>query len=440
VLRFLGRRYELVGMLQARFESIVGMSVRAPLFALAERSYSIADLLTLVALLAVVWGGVGAIARGIRMRVGRLAGADRGVQDAVTIVVRYGLSIVGTIILLQAWGIDVSSLTIVASVLGVGIGFGMQNIANNFVSGFLLTLERPIKAGDFVQIGELMGTVERIGARSTEVRTLDRVSIIVPNAHLLEKEVINWSHGDPVSRIAVPVSIEYGADLRRARAAMLEAARAHADVLADPRPSVELRAFGESGIEMSLLVWMREPRRQNQLRSDLSFAIFDAFTRHGVTIPFPQQDVHVHAPALERAVTAWAQRAFSPEELAAAGTSSDTASGDGDLPVIVEERSPATWSEAEVDELVRRMRGPGGVTVEDRRHLFTTYPRAFVGSEAVGWLCTHAGLTRGEALLVGRVLVERRIIHHVLDEHGFEDGGYFYRFYADEPRSHAAAG
>src|SRR6185369_5160451 len=136
-------------------------------------------------------------------------------------------------------GIDVSSLTIVASVLGVGVGFGLQNIANNFGSGFLLTLERPIKPGDFVQIGELMGTVERIGARSTEVWTLDRVSIIVPNAHLLEKEVVNWSHGDPVSRIHVPVSIEYGADLRRARAAMLEAARTHRDVLRDPRPAVE---------------------------------------------------------------------------------------------------------------------------------------------------------------------------------------------------------
>jgi len=433
VLRVLAERFQVVRGAQVRFESLVGMSVATPLFALGERSYSIADLLTLLTLLAVVWAGIGMLAREVRAHVARLAGADRGVQDAVTIVVRYGLSVLGTIILLQAWGIDVSSLTIVASVLGVGIGFGMQNIANNFVSGFLLTLERPIKPGDFVQVGELMGTVERIGTRSTEVRTLDRVSILVPNAHLLEKEVINWSHGDPVSRIAVPVSIEYGGDLRRARAALLEAARAHREVLDDPRPAVELRSFGESGIEMALLVWTREPRRQHQLRSDLNFAIFDGLTRHGVAIPFPQQDVHVHAPALERAMTAWSRRTFSAEELAAAEAPDDTDRKSPELPALVEDRTQAAWSENELAELVERMRGPGGLAIQDRRHLFATYARTFVGSEAAAWLREQAGLTREEALLVGGLLVERRIVHHVLDEHAFEDATLYYRFYADEP-------
>jgi len=438
VLRALAHRYQLVAMAQARFESTVGMSVQTRLFAVGERSYSLGDLLALLALLIVVWAGIGVLARGVRTHVARLAGADRGVQDAVTIVVRYALSLLGTIILLQAWGIDVSSLTIVASVLGVGVGFGLQNIANNFISGLLLTLERPIKPGDFVQVGELMGTVERIGARSTEVRTLDRVSIIVPNAHLLEKEVVNWSHGDPVSRIHVPVSIEYGTDLRRARAAMLEAARTHQDVLRDPRPAVEIRSFGESGIQLELLVWTRDPRRQGQLRSDLGFEIFESFARHAITIPFPQRDVHLHAPALERAAVAWARRTFTPQELAAAEAATATGPKADDLPEIVEERTQAAWSHDDLVALASRMRERGGVAIADRRHLLTTYRRAFVGSEAVAWLRREANLTRDEALAVGRLLVERRFVHHVRDEHGFEDEGYFYRFYADEERMAAA--
>jgi small-conductance mechanosensitive channel len=439
VVRVLSAHYWIVHGLRARFESAVGMSVTAPLFAIGEHGYSLADLVRLMALLAVVWIGIGMIARTVRRQLGRLSGQDRGVQDAVTVVIRYALSLLATIVLFQAWGIDVSSLTIVASVLGVGIGFGMQNIANNLVSGFLLTLERPIKRGDFVKVGELMGTVERIGARSTEVRTLDRVSILVPNASFLEKEVVNWSHGDPVSRIHVPVSIEYGADLRRARAAMLEAARGHRDVLADPRPSVELGSFGENGIEMTLFVWTRDPARQNRLRSDLNFAIFDAFARHAVTIPFPQQDVHLHAPALERVATAWARRHFTPDELAAAESRGGGGAADP-LPELLEERTPSTWSDVEIADVVERMRGPGGVAIEDRRHLLTTYPRTFVGAEAVAWLRDRLGLTRDEAVQVGTLLVERRLVHHVLDEHGFEDGNFFFRFYADEPPVPSARG
>jgi small-conductance mechanosensitive channel len=431
-LRLLANRFWVVQGLQVRLERLVGMSFGAPLFALGERAYSLVDLATLAALLVAVWAGVGVVARAVRTHVLGATGADAGVQEAVTVVVRYALSVLGTIVLFQAWGIDMSSLTIVASVVGVGIGFGLQNIANNFVSGFLLTLERPIKPGDFVQLGELLGTVERIGGRSTEIRTLDRVTILVPNARFLEHEVVNWSHGDPVSRIHVPVSIEYGADLRRARAAMLEAARTHPEVLGDPRPTVELRSFGESGIELELLVWTRDPRRQSVLRSDLNFRVIEAFARHDVTIPFPQQDMHLHAPALERAVTAWARRTFSPEELEAAAAAGLKGDDPGELPELPDDHVPAAWTPARLAALVERMRSPGGVPIADRRHLFTTHRRSFVGTDAVAWLREREGLTREEALTVGRLLVERRLVHHVLDEHEFEDASLFYRFYADE--------
>jgi len=186
---------------------------------------------------------------------------------------------------------------------------------------------------------------------------------------------------------------------------------------------------------MELLVWTREPQRQNTLRSDLNFRVIEAFARHGVTIPFPQQDVHLHAPALERAVGAWARRRFSPAELAAAEPARAKDDDPGELPELADEQQPAAWSDERLAALVARMRAPGGVAIADRRHLLSTYPRSFVGREAVAWLRRHAGLTRDEALAVGRLLVERRMAHHVLDEHGFEDGGLFYRFYADEVAS-----
>jgi hypothetical protein len=193
-----------------------------------------------------------------------------------------------------------------------------------------------------------------------------------------------------------------------------------------------MRSFGESGIQLELLVWTREPRRQAVLRSDLGFEIFESFARHGITIPFPQQDVHLHAPALERAAVAWARRTFTPDELAEAEVATATGPKGDDLPEIVEEGTPATWSHDDLVALASRMRGRGGVAIADRRHLLTAYRRAFVGSEAVAWLRREANLTRDEALSVGRLLVERRLVHHVLDEHAFEDEGYFYRFYADE--------
>ena len=146
----------------------------------------------------------------------------------------------GLIVVLQLAGLDLSSLALVASVLGVGIGFGLQNIANNFVSGILVALERPVKPGDFVTIGTLAGVVDRIGGAARSIRTNDRVSIIVPDLKLLETELVNWSYGDPLVRLHVPVGVAYGSNVETARAALLDAADRHPAVLHDPRPEVRL--------------------------------------------------------------------------------------------------------------------------------------------------------------------------------------------------------
>jgi hypothetical protein len=321
-------------------------------------------------------------------------------------------------------------------VLGVGIGFGLQNIANNFVSGLLLNVERPIRAGDFVRVGEFLGTVSRIGARSTAIRTPENLTILVPNSKFLESEVVNWSHGSPVSKLSLPVGVAYGSDLGRVRAALLEAARGHPLALRDPRPQVDFVRFGSDAVELELEVWTAEPQRQEELVSDLGFRIDAAFRRAGVEIPFPQRDLHVRSPELARLVAALARRLEAGEGAEAARQASPggaepaapQASPAGDAPGTLPDQDPHAWSDAELARLAERMRAPDGVPTRDRRHRLAVYPRCFVGSEAVDWLLRAGELTRSEAVALGQRLVERGFVRHVLDEHDFRDGNFFYAF------------
>jgi potassium efflux system protein len=428
---------QFAGLQRARemLERVVVMSVTSPMFVLNSHGYSALDLLELPAVLALVWIAIGALTRVLKVHILRATRMERGVQEAVALLVRYTLVFLGAIVILQIWGIDASSLTFVASVLGVGIGFGLQHIANNFVSGLVVSLERPIQPGDFVKVGEWSGTVERVGPRNTEIRTLDNVSILVPNSRFLETEVVNWSHGDPVSRLHVPVGVAYGSDIGQVRAALFEAARSHPDVLGDPRPRVEFRGFGDSALHFELLVWTRDPRIQYRLISDLNYRIESSLRRHKVHIPFPQQDLHLRSPQLEKLLNAWSRRTFTEAELS--GTNGqDGMSSPAEEPGVPQgfedELSPRSWSDEQLDALVTRMRGADGLTVADRRHLFTVYPACFVGREAVDWMTRALGLSRQEAVEVGQLLVDRGVVHHVLDEHGFIDANLFYRFRTDQ--------
>ncbi|HTL89102.1 MAG TPA: mechanosensitive ion channel domain-containing protein [Leptolyngbya sp.] len=273
-------------------------SFTSPLITLGKNSYSVTNLLLLTGVLVGVVGAAGVAANLIRSRVLSLAGFSRGGQDAIAILTKYALITVGTLIVLQIWGLDISSLTILASALGVGIGFGLQDIAKNFGSGLVLILERSIRVGDFVEIGSSKGTVERIGGRSTEIRTLDHVSVIVPNSRFLEEEVINWSHSNPVSRLHLPVGVTYDADPKIVRTVLLEAAKNHDEVLQSPPPQVFFIGFGDSSIDFDLLVWTAKPSRQFVLKSDLYFQIFELLQAHEIEIPFPQRDLHVRSGSL----------------------------------------------------------------------------------------------------------------------------------------------
>jgi small-conductance mechanosensitive channel len=277
--------------------TIVG-SLVSKLIPLGDTSYSVLDLFILFGLFTGVVVLAGTAKKVLRSRVLRLTGLSRGAQETVAQVVTYGMIFLGTIVVLQLWGLDLSSLTIFASVLGVGIGLGLQGIAKEFISGLVIIFERPIRVGDFVNVGELIGTVERISVRSTEIRTLDEVSIIIPNSRFLEGEVVNWTHHSPVSRLTVPVSVAYGSNLSMVRSALITAAKEHPDVLSEPAPRVFFKGFGDNSLDFNLLIWICEPPKQFRIKSDLYFRI-EAILRHRkIEIPFPQRDLHVRSGSL----------------------------------------------------------------------------------------------------------------------------------------------
>ncbi|MBW4574657.1 MAG: mechanosensitive ion channel [Aphanothece sp. CMT-3BRIN-NPC111] len=271
---------------------VLVFTLASPMVPLGEKSYSLMQLILLIGLFV----GLLVLARTakklLRSRVLGMTGMSRGAQETVALIANYALIFIGTLVLLQVWGLDLSSLTIFAGVLGVGIGLGLQGIAKEFVSGLVIIFERPIQVGDFVDVGGLVGTVERISVRSTEIRTLDRVAIFVPNSRFLESEVLNWSYPSPISRLKVPVRVAYGSNLSSMRGALIDAAKEHQDILSEPAPQVLFREFGESSLQFDLLVWIAEPSKQFQIKSDLYFRIDTLLRDRHLEIPLPQRELH----------------------------------------------------------------------------------------------------------------------------------------------------
>ena len=218
---------------------------------------------------------------------------DLGVRIATGTIIRYIILAIGLIIVLQTVGLDLSTLTILAGALGIGIGFGLQNITNNLVSGIIILFERPIKVGDRIEVGKIAGDVKRISMRSTTILTNDNISIIVPNSEFISSTVINWSHIDRNIRLNFPVDVAYDEDPQVVKKLLLEVAAENSGVLKEPKSDVLFDKFGESSLVFNLRVWTREYiNRPGVLRSQLYYAIFDKFKKHGIKIPFPQRDIH----------------------------------------------------------------------------------------------------------------------------------------------------
>ncbi len=231
----------------------------------------------------------------LRQGVLRQLELDPGSQEAVATVAFYSFLGIGFVALLQSNGIDLSSLTVFAGVLGIGIGFGLQNIASNFISGITILLEQPIKVGDFIEVDGLLGTVARISVRSTTIQTLDGISIIVPNSTFIQNNVINWSYRDPTSRIHLSIGVAYGSDLALVTEALLRAARRESLVLKEPAPQVWFRQFGESSLDFELLFWISRPQTKEMVRSALNYLIDEEFRQQAIEVPFPQRDLHLRS-------------------------------------------------------------------------------------------------------------------------------------------------
>lgn len=220
--------------------------------------------------------------------------SEVGVRQAIGGIVRYVLLFLGLLIILQTAGIDLSTLTVLAGALGIGIGFGLQHITNNFVSGIIILFERPIKVGDRIEVGNTHGKVTNISARATTIITNDNLSIIVPNSEFMQSRVINWSHSDYKVRFRIPVSVAYGSDIDKVTELLLEAGREDSHVLKDPPPTIRLKEFGDNGIHFELLVWTTSyMHRRGKFFSDLNIGIIKKFNQHGIQIPFPQRDVYI---------------------------------------------------------------------------------------------------------------------------------------------------
>ena len=269
-----------------------------PLFSLANKDYSIIDILILVGLFWALFSLIITLTNLLRDNILHRTAMSRGSQEVIFIITKYALLAIGTIILLQVWGFNLSSLTILGSAFGVGIGLGFQDIAKNFASGLVLLFERSVQVGDFIEVNGYKGTVERVGARSIVLRTLDRISIIVPNSSLLADEVVNWTHENSVSRLHLPVGVAYGSDTEAVKSVLLEAAETHVEVLRYPAPQVLFESFGDSSLNFQLLVWVSEPSHQAFIQSDLYFKIEKLLRERDIEIPFPQRDIQLRNPNL----------------------------------------------------------------------------------------------------------------------------------------------
>ncbi len=221
---------------------------------------------------------------------------DEGLRYTFTRITHYTMFVIGAIVAFQFIGIDLSGLVVIFGFLSVGIGFGLQNLTSNFISGLILLLERPIKVGDRVTVGDTEGDVTEIKMRSTTVRSLNNISIIVPNSEFISSTVINWSHSDLKVRLDIDIGVSYSSDLDSVIRCLKEVASENPEVLVEPEPEVLFIEFGDSSWNLRLRAWIADPKQHQLVRSAINCAIVRKFRQNRVEIPFPQRDLHIRSP------------------------------------------------------------------------------------------------------------------------------------------------
>ncbi len=275
------------------FELIRDLFTRT-LFTLGDKDVSLTSILIFfISILLLVWV-TNKIQKLVLNRILDRSNVEKGVSDSIGTIFRYLVITIGFFVIVDTAGIDLGALGFIAGALGVGIGFGLQGITNNFISGLIILFERPIKVGDRIDVGDISGDVVRIAARATTVVTNDNISIIIPNSEFINSRVINWSHNDRRIRFNYPVSVAYKENPRLVRKLLLEVAKENNAVLKHPPPDILFKDYGDSALIFNLRVWTYEyTDRPNVLKSQLYYAIFKKFTENNISIPFPQRDLHL---------------------------------------------------------------------------------------------------------------------------------------------------
>ena len=266
------------------------------LFDIGATSVTVWSIVHIALLLLLLYYLSGKLRKWITERYLAKRGVEVGVRQAIGSLTRYAVLVLGFFVILQSANIDLSSMILVGGAVGIGVGLGLQQTANDFFSGLILLIERPIKVGDRIEVVQTVGDIVKIGLRSTTIVTNDNIAIIVPNSQFTANAVTNWTHSDRDVRFHVAVGVSYGSDPERVRALLLEVASEHSGILKKPEPDVIFVGFGESSLNFELRVWTDTYiTRPLIFRSDLYFAIWRKFTSQGIEIPYPQRDIHIRS-------------------------------------------------------------------------------------------------------------------------------------------------
>jgi small-conductance mechanosensitive channel len=224
-----------------------------------------------------------------------------GAKSTTATLAYYGVLFAGLLLAFSAAGVQTGQFALVFGALGVGIGFGLQNVVNNFVSGLILMFERPVQPGDIIDIDTLQGRVVEIGLRATRIKTWEGAEVVVPNGTLLSGNLVNWTLSDSTRRVELAVGVAYGTDLRRVLEILMQVAVAQPDAIEDPAPVVLFTGFGPSSLDFVMRFWTRDAATAAVARSDAGVAVAEALSAAGIEIPFPQQDLHLRSVAPEAA-------------------------------------------------------------------------------------------------------------------------------------------